>query len=423
LPPTLATASTAHTPGRRNDLDWIRVAAFGLLILYHVGLVYAPWDWHVHSAHSYAWLQPASLVTSPWRLTLLFLVSGAAVRLMSRRLTPGAVLKSRMARLAPPLIFGVLVLVPPQSFIEAVSKGSWSQGFGAWWLAEFSPAGLADGVPLNHLWFVLYIGVYTLAAAALLAAPKALAGLEVLLDRALSGWRVLAVPILYLVVVRQLLFPWFGLSNHLPVDWYNHAVSLAAFLAGFALVGNAGFWTTLERLRWVALGLAAVALPLLMALEVHPGGMAFRGLVKNTMHGIDQWAVMAAILGFGSRHLRAAQGPALGYLTQAIFPCYLAHQTILVAVAAWLKPTGLPVAAEAPLLIAATLGGSLLVYEAVRRIDWMRPLWGLKPAQRRPAPIATAPALTLIAANPAPAPEPALRVEPVLREEKARRAG
>ena len=44
---------------RRNDLDWIRVAAFGLLILYHVALVYAPYDWHVHSAHTFDWLHEA----------------------------------------------------------------------------------------------------------------------------------------------------------------------------------------------------------------------------------------------------------------------------------------------------------------------------------------------------------------------------
>ena len=38
---------------RRADIDWIRVAAFGLLIVYHEGLVYAPWDWHVHSPHTF----------------------------------------------------------------------------------------------------------------------------------------------------------------------------------------------------------------------------------------------------------------------------------------------------------------------------------------------------------------------------------
>ena len=37
------------------------MAAFGLLIIYHVGLVYAPWDWHVHSRHTYEPLRYAAL--------------------------------------------------------------------------------------------------------------------------------------------------------------------------------------------------------------------------------------------------------------------------------------------------------------------------------------------------------------------------
>src|SRR5215207_2339915 len=37
--------STAAS-GRRCDLDWIRIGAFGLLILYHVGMLYVPWNFH-----------------------------------------------------------------------------------------------------------------------------------------------------------------------------------------------------------------------------------------------------------------------------------------------------------------------------------------------------------------------------------------
>ena len=32
---------------RRVDLDWIRIGAFVLLILYHVGMFYVTWDFHV----------------------------------------------------------------------------------------------------------------------------------------------------------------------------------------------------------------------------------------------------------------------------------------------------------------------------------------------------------------------------------------
>jgi glucan biosynthesis protein C len=371
---------------RRADIDWIRVCAFGLLILYHVGLVYAPWDWHVHSPRTFEGLRYAALVTNPWRLTLLFFVSGAALRLMSTKLSPGAVLKARLARLAPPFLFGVIVLTPPQAWIEAMEKGSWSQGLGAWWLAEFSPQGFTNGIPLNHLWFVLYIGVYSLAAILLLASPRLMAGLERAVAWLLRGPALLVLPMAYLAFARQSLFATYGLSNHLETDWYNHAISLAVFGLGFLTVRNAAIWRDFERLRWVALGVAAAALPALIRMEgIDPGATLYDGALKNAIYAVDQWATICAVLGFASRHIRDADGPVLRYLTQAVFPCYLAHQTLLVAAAHLTKQAGLPVEIEAPLLIVATLGGSLAIYEIVRRIDWMRPLWGLKPVPRPPA--------------------------------------
>ncbi|HRD46435.1 MAG TPA: acyltransferase family protein, partial [Caulobacter sp.] len=376
-PPTVSATAAPAVLARRADLDWIRVSAFGLLILFHVGLVYAPWDWHIHSRHTFGWLAEAILATGPWRLTLLFLVSGAALRFMSRRLTPGETARARIARLLPPFLFGVLVLVPPQSWLEALDKGWWSAGLAGWWWRSFTPPELLR-VPLNHLWFVLYIGVYTFAAVALLARPRLLQGLERTLERALAGWRVLLVPIAYLAAARIALFPIFGITNQLPVDWYNHAVSLAVFLFGFAMAMRESVWQDLERFRKPALIAALATLALLMAMTALPGGRFLFGIPKAMVYAANQWLTIAAILGFGSAHLRRADGPLLRYLTDAVFPCYLAHQTLLVIAAYVVKPWGLPAAPEAALLTLVTLGGSLGVYEIVRRLGPIRPLWGLK---------------------------------------------
>ena len=39
-----------HTPSQRLFfLDWLRIGAFALLVLYHVGMYYVSWSWHVKS--------------------------------------------------------------------------------------------------------------------------------------------------------------------------------------------------------------------------------------------------------------------------------------------------------------------------------------------------------------------------------------
>ncbi len=45
-------------PDRRIDLDWLRIAAFGLLIFYHVGMFYVTWGFHVKSAHAGSAAEP-----------------------------------------------------------------------------------------------------------------------------------------------------------------------------------------------------------------------------------------------------------------------------------------------------------------------------------------------------------------------------
>ncbi len=368
--------------GRRSDLDWLRVTAFGLLILFHVGLVYAPFDWHIHSHHTEDWLREGIFLTGPWRLTLLFLISGCALKLMSRKLTATQVVKARIARLLPPALFGVFVLVPPQAWLEAVDKGSFSGDMLSWWPHQFGWTGLADGVPVNHIWFVFYILVYSLLATALIALPTVQRWASVALEFVLKGPLVLLVPIAYLTLARHGLFVRYGITNHLDTDWYNHAVSFGAFLAGFLLVGREGFWRTAIRWRWAALAIAAVTLPTLMVLASVPAVVP-EPLWVSLAFSADQWATIAAILGFGAKHLQNKDGPVIRYLTQAVFPCYLAHQTILVFAVWWIRPLNLPAPVEAVALIGCVVGGCFAIYEGVRRVNWLRPIWGLKPLPKK----------------------------------------
>jgi len=381
-------AGSASVPAapreRRADLDWIRVGAFGLLILFHVALVYGPYDWHIRSTHRFDWIREAILLTGPWRLTLLFLVAGSALSLMASRRTVVQVARSRLSRLLPPLLFGVVALVPLQSWIEAMDKGYWNQGLLPWMIREFSPSGIANGVPVNHLWFLVYLTTYTIAILPLMARPDLRDRLGAFLERALSGWRVLWAPAAYLILIRLTLFPLFGITNRLSVDWYNHALSFGAFLFGFTAVHREGLWRELEQRRWLFLALSAASLSLAMVQVWHPGGGAYYGIPRNVVFTIAQWTTIAAILGLGSRYLRRANSPVLRYLNDGIFPCYLAHQTILVAAVWVVKPMGIPALPEALLMIGVTFGGSLLIYEIVRRIPWMRPLWGLKPLADSP---------------------------------------
>lgn len=97
----------------------------------------------------------------------------------------------------------------------------------------------------------------------------------------------------------------------------------------------------------------------------------------RTLWGVMEWSAIAAILGY-ARACNPKDSRLLRYLTAAVFPFYILHQTVIVVLAHNLKPLQIVPAVEGPLLVVATFGLCLLGYEAVRRIRWLRPLFGLK---------------------------------------------
>ena len=90
------------------------------------------------------------------------------------------------------------------------------------------------------------------------------------------------------------------------------------------------------------------------------------------------WVMIAALLGLARRFL-SSDGPVRRYLTEAIFPVYILHQSITVSAGYALTRAGLDVWTEFCLLTAAAFAGSFAGFETIRRIAMLRPLFGLKP--------------------------------------------
>ncbi len=380
----------AATLARRLDLDWLRIGAFGLLILYHIAMFFGPWEWHLNSRHAQPWVSVVMVATNPWRLTLLFLISGVAVRYMATKLPPAGLALERSRRLLVPMVFGILVLVPPQAYIEQLVKHGREQGYLAYW-ARFLTVehGLCSGVactpfPVNHLWFIGYVWAYSLVAALLMWRPAWVRSAETVVARVLSGPGALLLPAFYLVAIRLWLYPTFGVTNHLLWDPCNHAASLGVFLLGFLLAFHASFWSNLDRLRWWAL-LAAVPSGLYLAADAALPIPAQHPTASGMMiaFALNQWAMIAALLGFAHRHLRTLDGPVLAYLREGVFPFYLVHQTIIVVAAYWLERWNMPGVPEAAALLAVTIIGSMLAFELARRIKWLGPLLGLRMRRSR----------------------------------------
>ncbi|MCC2970328.1 acyltransferase family protein [Massilia sp. IC2-476] len=377
-------------PTRLYFLDWVRIIAFFILILYHVGMYYVTWDWHVKSPFASTLPEPFMMLSSPWRLGLLFFVAGAAASLMLRKAGTATFLRRRSLRLLLPLVFGMLVVVPPQPYLEVVEKLGYADGYGAFmrlYLQAYNGFCREDCLILptwNHLWFVAYLWIYTMLLGGLVAAlgPR-FDAVAARIGSWLTGWRIVALPAAVLAIARVALVEHFPTNHSVVGDWYNHAMSFIPFLLGALVARVPGFWARLVPLRWHALGIAATGWALLVmwiaAYEVvAPPVMASLRPFVYAMYALQAWCAMVAACGFAARHLDR-DGPARRYLNEAIFPVYILHQTLIVTMAHAMQPLRIAPGLEALLLVLLTLTLSFGIFEVVRRVGLLRPLFGLAP--------------------------------------------
>ena len=367
---------------RHFGLDWLRIGAFGLLIFYHIGMVFVPWGYHVKTAQPQDWVVLPMLALNSWRLLLLFVVSGYASRaLLTRAPGSGAFLRQRTLRLLVPLAFGVAIVVPPQSWVELVTQHGYTGGFANFWVRDYFRFGPLAGIvlpALNHLWFVLYLWLYTVVLTLLVLVVR-WRGVQAMFDRVFAGPLLLILPAAWLVAIHGWWFP-MGYETHDPMhDAMAHMSYLPAFLFGFALAGSAPVLAACVRWRWMGAVMGIAGYGFILAVELGLDGSTPRWLypVYGAAHAVQQWGTIVALIGFAERHWNR-DAKVRQVLTEAVFPFYLVHQTIIVVVAYWLIPAGLPGGLEFAILVGATVIGCVGFYLIGRRIPLLRPLIGLR---------------------------------------------
>jgi len=375
---------------RRYDIDALRVFAFSLLILYHVAMFYvADWGWHVKSSYQAEWLQFPMLFVNQWRMSLLFIISGLAVSFVWQRYTPGRFALRRLYRLLLPLLFGMAFIVAPQCYYEALGKGLIEPGFGRFMVQYLTfqdfPGDAWGGEEIivwtwNHLWYLAYVLFYSLL----------LIPLAILLDgplkrvrsgfAALRGIFLIAVPVAVLMIYGAFVYPKFPYISHAFLDdWYAHAMYGTFFLFGYLIGRDEGFWSELDRMRVITSIAALVFFGLFMTREqlLPQDSFAFANEVQMLIIYCNRWLWIVTIFGWG-HHFLNHPSRRLSYATQAVYPWYILHQTIIIVIGVNLAKFSLGPVIEPVLVLGGTIVGCYVLNEfVIRRVRVLQPFFGV----------------------------------------------
>jgi glucan biosynthesis protein C len=380
-------SSPAPTPpGRRRlDIDALRIGACLTQFVYHTGKVFDTDPiYHVKNDVLSSTVTAVTTFTHLWRMPLFFVLAGWAAATVLRHRDAATFRRGRARRLAPPLLFGIVVLCPPIKYVERLGgidnrpSGHYPGEPFALGFLEFLPRFFFNirDFSWSHMWFLAYLLLFSLLLAPLL--HRIVTGR----DRLDSGRWLAYAPLLPLVLLETTLRPAWGSFPNLYADWASLAVYLTYFLAGALLAREARADTLASECRGLGLlGLAAL------------GGLAAvdSPVLRHAATAVAGWGSVGFLVG-ASRRWWHYDGPSIRYLSEATLPLYVLHHTPSVLLAFVI--VGLPLALPgklALLLLSSVLATFGLYHACVRPWAAMRFWLGMRPPLR-PLPTAGGPA-------------------------------
>ena len=343
---------------RRHDIDWLRVITIGLLLIYHVTIVFQPWGVFIGFIQSDTSLEalwiPMSMINI-WRIPLLFFVSGMGVCFAIRKRDWKQLLLERSKRILLPFVFGAFFIVPIHIMIW---QNYYSQDL------QFVPQ---EG----HLWFLKNIFIYVVVLSPLffyLKKNKDGAFVKWLINLFKNPLGLLFV-IACIVIEAMLLNP--ESYELYAMTWHGFVLGLIAFLFGFIFIlsGNT-FWPMILKWRWLFIILA-----LSMFLVRY---FIFELKAPNYYMAIESPLWIFSMFAFAYRYLNHPSNT-LTYLSQGAYPIYIVHMIFIYVGSVLIIPLDIHVILKFIFLVIFTFAGSFLLYDLVlRRISFLRPLFGLK---------------------------------------------
>jgi len=366
-------------PGRIYYVDWLRNLAVLLLVPFHTARIFDIWEpFYAKNTQLSNGLSYFIAFCGPWHMPLLFLLAGAAsafaLGLRSGRQYAG----ERFKRLLIPFLFGLLVVIPPQTYLGALTHAKFSGSFFEYYphFFEFPSEENSDyfgAFGFGHLWFIFFLFLFSVIALPLFLSLKKEAGKRLMAKlAAISG-------------KGGIIFLWaipLAIVGALPeIGGKNFFFFITLFIYGYFLMTDGRLQEVLDRYKTIALALGITAMIITLVIyiqDIRWPKYSTGDILFHFLRNFNTWFWLMALMGFGKRYLDF-KTRGLQYTTEAAYPFYILHQTVIIIVGFFVVQWSAGLGLKFLIIAITSLGVILLIYDAViRRMNLLRFLFGMK---------------------------------------------
>lgn len=373
---------------RQYYIDWLRITLILSVFIFHVGMIFNTWDWHVKNDITYGWLKGIMSFLHLWRIPLLFMVSGAGTWFALGFRSRMEYLSERSRRLLIPAIAGIILLVPVQVYLDTNLSARMSQYRS---LADFYPH-FFDGIypegnfSWHHLYFIVYLFLIALVVTPFLnflrsdSFSRFFSPVAKIMTRPI-GINLFLVP---LILSQAILRPLFPEETHALInDWAWFVYFLLFFIAGFLFLSKKEIVETICKNRIYYLVQSALTASLLLIVPELSGDEFLSGWLWNLNSIIVTWSVCISVIGFARKYLNLNTS-FRKIANEAIFPFYLLHQPAIVVTGYYIVKLGISPLLKFLLITSGSLLLTISAYLLIRRFNILRLMFGLKQKRKSP---------------------------------------
>lgn len=370
-------------------LDWLRVFAILMVFVFHNTHFFDFIDWIVKNNTESPGMMVLFLLIHFWSMPLFFLLAGAGTKFALDCKSEKEYMLERIKRLLIPLAVGMFLLAPPQGYVENLSKLKFDGSFWAYYPHFFEDLSYkfsleAFGNNTYHLWFLGFLFVFSALALPFFKflnsgiAQKIISYVASFCDK--KGMIFLfAFPVLISHLVLRVSFPEYS-------NWADFFYWFIYFIYGYVLFSHIKFIQAIGRHCKAAFIIALTCLLFIFVL-LHFGssitGFQFpnyslSSVIFMVIYSLLTWSWIIFLLSAGFKFFNF-NNKFLKYSSEAAFPFYLLHQTIILAIGFYVVQWDMGIVPKFLTISSLSMIATMGIYDLfIKKVNFIRFLFGMK---------------------------------------------
>lgn len=363
---------------RRYDIDWLRTIGVLLVMPFHSLLIFNSNPESIMYVKDTVNVRSFNILDSVidrFHMSLLFMIAGMSVYYSLQSRTANKFINERVRKLLIPAVFGCIALNPIMTYIYLISKnknGTFLEHF-----IDFFTKNPGDFTGVNgaftpaHLWFIIFLFVFTLVGMPLFM--NIIKGNYNGLISNLASFFEKPLMLILTVIPVTIISAVDILADKNPLVYF------ATFFIGFLLVTDERYLKAINRDKWAYLIISIIIIFMKFALPGNFEPWSSIWIIYGFFDRATRLIPVFALIGLANEFMNK-NTKVLNYLSKASFPVYVLHMLFNTIVGFFVIKLSINPEFKYIIIVTVTFAICFFLYEVIRRIKFLRFIFGIKVA-------------------------------------------